>query len=59
MERQTDQGYNWDMSYNIYFEQPVTDGVEFEIIEQRNTWLHIRLPDGRDGWIPVNGTEVI
>ncbi len=45
--------------YAPQFEQPLTDGVEFELLEQRDDWLHIRLPDGQEGWIPRRGAELI
>ncbi len=34
-------------------------GLEFELIEQRRDHLHIRLPDGSDGWIPTEAAELI
>ena len=33
------------------FEQPLHEGVEFRVIEQRPDWLSIELPDGKTGWI--------
>jgi hypothetical protein len=45
--------------YDPQFEQPLTDGVEFELLEQRDEWLHIRLPDGQEGWIPLADAELI
>ena len=33
------------------FEQPLHQGVEFRVIEQRPGWLSIELPDGKTGWI--------
>ena len=33
------------------FEQPLHQGVEFRVIEQRPDWLSIELPDGKTGWI--------
>ncbi len=41
------------------FEQPLHQGVEFSIIEQRNDWIHIRLPDNNSGWIRSNKVELI
>lgn len=29
----------------------VTQGAAFPLLESRGTWYHIRLPDGRTGWI--------
>ena len=45
--------------YDPQFEQPLTDGVEFELLERRDEWLHIRLPDGQEGWIPLAAVELI
>jgi hypothetical protein len=33
------------------FEQPLHQGVEFRVLEQRPGWLSIELPDGKTGWI--------
>ncbi len=33
------------------FAQPLHQGVEFRVIEQRPDWLSIELPDGKTGWI--------
>ena len=41
------------------FEQPLHQGVEFDIIERRGDWLHIRLPDGKDGWIPSDTSGAV
>lgn len=45
--------------YAPQFEQSLTDGVEFEVLEQRRDWLHIRLADGQEGWIPTAHAELI
>ncbi len=37
--------------YEPRFEQPLWPGVEFDIVEERADWLHIKLPDAREGWI--------
>ena len=33
------------------FEQPLHQGVEFEVLDRRADWLQIELPDGKSGWI--------
>ena len=37
--------------FDPQFEQPLHQGVEFRVIEQRPGWLSIELPDGKTGWI--------
>ena len=32
-------------------EQPLSQGVEFRVIDERPGWLQIVLPDGKGGWI--------
>jgi len=41
------------------FKDPLHEGTEFDLIEQRPGWLHIRLSDGSDGWIPDNAAGLI
>ena len=38
--------------YEPAFTKPLTEATEFELIEQRDTWLHIRLSGSQEGWIP-------
>ena len=33
------------------FAEPLSQGVEFRVLEERPGWLQIRLPDGKSGWI--------
>jgi hypothetical protein len=39
------------------FSEPLPDGTELEIIEDRGGWLHIRLHNGRDAWITASSVE--
>ncbi|HOA71800.1 MAG TPA: BatD family protein [Phycisphaerae bacterium] len=41
------------------FKEPLHEGVEFELVERRAEWLHIRLPDGKTGWIRERDAEMI
>jgi tetratricopeptide (TPR) repeat protein len=39
-------------NYPPSFKDPLHAGTEFELLEHRPGWLHIRLSDGTDAWIP-------
>lgn len=41
------------------FSQPVPGGAEVTIIEDRDDWSHIRLADGRDGWVPTSSIATV
>lgn len=47
------------LNYPQAFEQPLNEGTEFDLIEERIGWLHIRLPDQTDCWIPAESAEII
>lgn len=46
-------------NYPPSFKQPLHEGTEFEMLEQRPGWLHIKLPDNSDAWIPQSSAEII
>jgi tetratricopeptide (TPR) repeat protein len=46
-------------NYPPSFKQPLHAGTEFDLIERRTGWFHIKLADGSDGWIPQTSAEVI
>ena len=46
-------------SYSPQFEEPVNQGLEFRVLEQRPQWLHIELLNGESGWIPSSDAEII
>lgn len=48
-------GNNYPPSFN----EPLHAGVEFNVIEQRSGWLHIKLANGQDAWIPEPSSELI
>lgn len=41
------------------FKEPLHAGTEFGLIEHRPGWLHIRLSDGSEGWIPETAADII
>ncbi|MCP4249030.1 MAG: SH3 domain-containing protein [bacterium] len=47
------------LGYAPQFEQTLGEGVEFEVLEERDAWLHVRLPDGQEGWIAGADAERI
>ena len=44
--------------YDPQFRQPLHEGVEFKVIEQRGGWLRIELADGNQGWVRVREVEL-
>ncbi len=46
-------------NYTPSFKGPLHEGTEFMLLENRPNWLHIKLSDDSDGWIPNNAAELI
>ncbi len=46
-------------NYPESFKDPLHAGTEFDVLERRSGWLHVRLSDNSDGWIPDNSAELI
>jgi hypothetical protein len=46
-------------NYPPSFKAPLNTGTEFDLIERRPGWLHIKLADGIDGWISQSAAEII
>jgi tetratricopeptide (TPR) repeat protein len=46
-------------NYPASFKEPLHAGTEFEVLERRPGWLHIRLSDNNDAWIPGSAAELI
>ena len=46
-------------SYQQSFEDPLHAGTEFDLLEERTGWLHIRLADDNEAWIPDKAAEII
>lgn len=45
--------------YQPAFKQPLHEGTEFQLIEERPGWLEVLLPDGRNCWLPTDSAELI
>ena len=46
-------------NYSPSFKDPLHSGTEFDVLENRPGWLHIKLFDDSDTWIPVDSAELI
>jgi hypothetical protein len=46
-------------NYPESFKDSLHAGTEFDLLERRSVWFHIRLTDNSDGWIPDNSAGVI
>jgi len=46
-------------SFQPQFEEPMHQGVEFKVLEERPDWLHIELNNGSSGWIPASDAEIV
>ena len=53
-------GYQGDaVSYQPSFAEPLHNGTEFTLLEERGAWWQIELPDGRTTWIPARSAEMV
>ena len=46
-------------NYSPSFKEPLHEGTEIDLLENRLGWLHIKLSDDSDGWIPEDSAELI
>jgi tetratricopeptide (TPR) repeat protein len=46
-------------NYPESFKDALHAGTEFDLLERRPGWFHIKLSDGSDGWIPDKAAELI
>jgi tetratricopeptide (TPR) repeat protein len=46
-------------NYSASFKEPLHSGTEFDLLEDRSGWLHIRLGDDSEGWIPDTSADLI
>jgi hypothetical protein len=44
-------------SYPERYENPVHNGAEVRVVEERGGWMDIELPDGKRGWVPAGSLE--
>lgn len=48
-----------DAVYQPTFKDGLPPGTEMRLLERRTGWVHVRLSDGRDTWVPELALEVI
>jgi len=46
-------------TYQPSFKDPLHEGTEFTLIENRGDWYHIELPDSRKCWVPEADVELV
>ena len=46
-------------NYPASFKEPLHEGTEFDLLEQRGGWLHIKLTDDSQAWITKSSAELI
>jgi tetratricopeptide (TPR) repeat protein len=46
-------------NYPASFKDPLHAGTEFNVVEQRPGWLHIKLADDADAWVPSSAAGII
>lgn len=46
-------------NYAPSFKGPLHEGTEFDLLQSRPNWLHIKLSDNSDGWIPSKTAKLI
>ena len=47
------------LNYAPMLKDPIHEGIEFDIIEQRPDWLLIKLPNGTTGWIQKDDAKIV
>lgn len=48
-----------DTIFEPVFDQPLREGVEAQILDQRAGWAHLRLASGAECWVPLTAIEAI
>jgi len=47
------------IAYQPSFVDPLHQGTEFVLLEDRSGWYHVRFTDGRSGWLPASAAEMV
>jgi len=46
-------------NYPVSFNEPLHEGTEFDLLENRPGWFHIKLSDDSNGWIPEDSADLL
>jgi hypothetical protein len=46
-------------SYESSFQEPLHEGTEFRLLDERSGWYFIEVGDDNRGWIPSTSAELI
>jgi len=57
--RQTETRKGPSLSYEAFYQQPLTEGVMFKLIDIQNNWWRIELENGDKLWIKNSAAELI
>jgi tetratricopeptide (TPR) repeat protein len=45
--------------FELQLAQPLHQGVEFDVLEQRGEWINVQFPNGSSGWIESKDAELV
>lgn len=45
-------------NYEAAFTDPLSEGTEFVVLEERADWLHVQIGDAGTGWLPQRDTAI-
>jgi tetratricopeptide (TPR) repeat protein len=48
-----------NQNYAPSFTEPLHAGTEFNLLEKRENWLYIELPDSRTCWVPAKSVDLV
>jgi hypothetical protein len=46
-------------AYEPVLAEPLGGGVELRLLSERGDWYEVRLPDGRNGWLPASSVRTL